>query len=128
MSVWSWLKLTVCLWLLRKAVKAVRWLLLAVAAVATWPVTLVAVTGYAAAWLRGWPSVRLFHAAAWSLPAAAAWLGALEAGMPGWLAARTPGRAWAVSWDHLDTAGLARVFAAVAPVAPFCPSFHTTST
>ena len=40
MSVWSWLKLTVCLWLLRKLVKLTGWLLLAVAAVAAWPVTL----------------------------------------------------------------------------------------
>jgi hypothetical protein len=117
MSVWTWLKLTVCLWLLRKAVKVTGWLLLAALAVAAWPVTVVVVTGYLAAWLRGWPPVRLFHAAAWSLPAAAAWLGAVGAGMPGWPAARTPGRAWAVSWDHLDTAGLARVFAAAAPVA-----------
>ena len=29
MSVWSWLKLTVCLWLLRKMIKASGWLLLA---------------------------------------------------------------------------------------------------
>ena len=27
MSVWSWLKLTVCLWLLRKSFKAAGWLL-----------------------------------------------------------------------------------------------------
>jgi hypothetical protein len=117
MSVWSWLKLTVCLWLLRKAVKAVRWLLLAVAAVATWPVTLVAVTGYAAAWLRGWPPTRLYRAAAWALPVTAAWLVILEVRMPGWIAARTPGRAWARGWDHLAPADLARVFLLLAPVA-----------
>ena len=28
MSVWSWLKLTACLWLLRKMVKVAGWLLL----------------------------------------------------------------------------------------------------
>jgi hypothetical protein len=117
MSVWSWLKLTVCLWLLHKAVKAVRWLLLAVAAVATWPVTLVAVTGYAAAWLRGWPPTRLYRAAAWALPVTAAWLVILEVRMPGWIAARTPGRAWARGWDHLAPADLARVFLLLAPVA-----------
>ena len=117
MSVWSWLKLTVCLWLLRKAVKAVRWLLLAVAAVATWPVTLVAVTGYAAAWLRGWPPTRLYRAAAWALAVTAAWLVILEVRMPGWIAARTPGRAWARGWDHLAPADLARVFLLLAPVA-----------
>ena len=42
MSVLSWIKLSVCLWLLRKAVKLTGWLLLAAAAVAAWPVTVVA--------------------------------------------------------------------------------------
>ena len=36
-----------CLWLLRKIIKAGGWLLLAAIAVAAWPVTLVAVAGYA---------------------------------------------------------------------------------
>ena len=61
-------KLTICLWLLRKAVKVTGWLLLAAAAAAAWPVTLVAAAGYGAAWLRGWPPARLRRAAAWSLP------------------------------------------------------------
>ena len=117
MSVWSWLKLTGCLWLLRKAVKAGKWLLLAAAGIATWPVTLVAVTGYAAAWLRGWPPTRLYRAAAWALPVTTAWLVILEVRMPGWIAARTPGRAWARGWDHLAGADLARVFLLLAPVA-----------
>ena len=38
MSVLAWLKLTVCLWLLRKAVKIIGWLLLVAGAVAAWPV------------------------------------------------------------------------------------------
>lgn len=38
MTVWSWLKLAVCLWLIRKAAKVTGWLLLAAAAVAAWPV------------------------------------------------------------------------------------------
>ncbi len=73
MSVWGWLKLTICLWLLRKMIKAGGWLLLAALAVAAWPVTLVAATGYGAAWLRGWPPTRLRRAAAWAAgsPAAA---------------------------------------------------------
>ena len=54
MSVWTWLKFVTFLWLLRKGFKLARWLLVAVAAVAAWPVTVVAGTGYAAAWLRGW--------------------------------------------------------------------------
>ena len=59
MSVLSWIKLSVCLWLLRKAAKLTGWLLLAAAAVAAWPVTIVAAGGYVAAWLRGWPPARL---------------------------------------------------------------------
>ncbi len=118
MSVWSWLKLTLCLWLLRKAVKATGWLLVASLAIAAWPVTLVTAAGYAAAWLRGWPPVRMYRAAAWALPVTAVWLAVLEVRAPGWQGvALTPGRAWARGWDNLSTAGLARTFAELAPVA-----------
>jgi len=117
MTVWSWLKLAVCLWLIRKAAKVTAWLLVLAAAVAAWPVTLVAIAGYTAAWLRGWPPVRLYRAAAWTLLVTAAWLTALEIRMPGWLAARAPGRTWAHSWGQPDAAALASVFAALAPAA-----------
>jgi hypothetical protein len=113
-SVWAWLKLTACLWLLRRAVKLFRWLLLAAVAVAAWPVTLVTAAGYLAAWLRGWPPVRLYRAATGALLMTAAWLAALEVQVPGWLAARDPGRTWAGGGGHL---GLARVFASLAPAA-----------
>ena len=116
MTVWAWLKFTFFLWLIRKAFKLAWWLLLAVATVATWPVTVVAGTGYLAAWLRGWPPVRLYRAAAWALPVTAAWLAYLEARVPGFLAARDPGRTWAGGWDQLTIAHLAGVFAALAPV------------
>ena len=56
MSVLSWVRVAVCLWLLRKAVKVAKWLLIAAVAVAAWPVTVVTGAGYAAAWLRGWQS------------------------------------------------------------------------
>lgn len=102
MSVWAFLKLTACLWLIRKAVKLAGWLLLAAAAVAAWPVTLVTAAGYAAAWLRGWPPVRLYRAATCALLVTAAWLTALEIAVPGWLAARGPGRTWTGGWDHLS--------------------------
>ena len=69
MTVWAWLKFTIFLWLLRKTLKLAGWLLLAVVVIAAWPVTVVAAAGYAAAWLRGWPPVRLYRAAAWALPA-----------------------------------------------------------
>jgi hypothetical protein len=114
-TVWAWLKLTAALWLIRKAFKLTWWLLLAVAAIAAWPVTVVTAAGYTAAWLRGWPPVRLYRAAAWSLPVTAAWLITLEIQVPGFLAARDPRRTWAGGWDHLTTARLAGVFAALAP-------------
>jgi len=44
-TVWAWLKLTAALWLIRKAFKLTWWLLLAVAAIAAWPVTAVAAAG-----------------------------------------------------------------------------------
>jgi hypothetical protein len=114
-TVWAWLKLTACLWLIRKAFRLTWWLLLAVAAIAAWPVTVVTAAGYTAAWLRGWPPVRLYRAAAWSLPVTAAWLITLEIQVPGFLAARDPRRTWAGGWDHLATDRLAGVFAALAP-------------
>jgi hypothetical protein len=118
MSVWSWVKLTVCLWLLRKAFKAAGWLLLAAVAVAAWPVTLVAVTGYAAAWLRGWPPARLGRAAAATLPVTALWLIALavhaHGGRP---AALALARDWEAGWNHLTIVGGTRTFLLVAPAA-----------
>jgi hypothetical protein len=116
-SVWAFFKLTVCLWLIRKAVKLFWWLLLAAAAVAAWPVTLVIGAGYTAAWLRGWPPVRLYRAATCALLVTAAWLTALEISVPGWLAARTPGRTWTAGFDNLTWAALARTFASLAPAA-----------
>jgi hypothetical protein len=115
-SLWGWLKLTAAIWLLRKAFRLAWWLLLAVGVVAAWPVTVPAVAGYILAWLRGWPPVRLYRAAAWSLPMAAAWLAWLEIRVPGFLAARAPGRAWFGGWGQLTPAGLAGVFAVLAPV------------
>ncbi len=118
MSLWSWLKLAAGLWLLRQAARVAGWLLLVAAAVAVWPVTLVAALGYLAAWLRGWPPVRLYRTAAWALPFTAAWLAVLEARTPGWAAAvRTTGRTWATGWGHPAPEDLARVFALLAPAA-----------
>jgi hypothetical protein len=115
MSVWSWLKLAVCLWLLRKAVRVAGWLLLVALAVAAWPVTAVAAAGYAAAWMRGWPPVRLYRAAAWALPVTMAWLAAAAVHARGRPGALAPGRAWPGGWDHLSAAGLARTFLLTAP-------------
>ena len=105
-TIWSWLKLTIFLWLLRKAFKLAGWLLLAAVAVAAWPVTLVAAAGYLAAWLRGWPPARLYRTAAWALPVTAV------VARPPWRSAR-PARPspWPRSgpgprgWDHLAAPG-----------------------
>jgi len=119
MSVWAWLKLTMCLWLLRKLVKLIGWLLLAAVAVAAWPVTLVAAAGYAAAWLRGWPPVRLSRAAAACLlPVTTVWLVAEAIRHPAWQAvALAPVRDWAHGWRHLTALGVTRTFLLVAPAA-----------
>ena len=71
MNVWTWLKFVTFLWLLRKGFKLARWLMVVAAAIVVWPVTVVAGTGYAAAW---------------TLIMTAAWLIALEASEPGFLA------------------------------------------
>jgi hypothetical protein len=116
MTVWTWVKLTVCLWLLRKIVKAAGWLLLAALAVAAWPLTLVTATGYVAAWLRGWPPARLRRAAAASLPMTAVWLVAEALRQRTWRAvALAPGRDWDRGWHHLTSIGVARTFLLLAP-------------
>ena len=120
MSVWSWLKLTVCLWLLRKMIKMAGWLLLAALAVAAWPVTMVAAAGYVAAWLRGWPPARLRRAAAWALLPAGIWLAAPDGAAGARLAAGRagpgagPGSAAGPTWPPSD---LARAFVLLAPFA-----------
>ncbi len=102
MTVWSWLKLTIALWLIRKAFKAAGWLLLAALAVAVWPLTLMTAIGYAAAWLRGWPPARLRRTAAGTLAVTAVYLLAAAARQHGWRAlALTPVRDWAHGWHHL---------------------------
>ena len=76
MTVSSWLKLTVSLWLLRKAAKGTGWLLVFAVVIAAWPLTLITATGYLLAWRRGWPGAWLGRTAAWSLALPAAWLAA----------------------------------------------------
>jgi hypothetical protein len=117
-SIWSLVKIAVFLWLVRKTAKLAGWLLLAALALAAWPVTVVMAAGYAAAWLRGWPAVRLRRAAAWALLPAAAWLAAeaalLRAVRP---VALAPVHNWDQGWHHLVTVDVARTFLLVAPVA-----------
>jgi hypothetical protein len=117
MTIWSWLKLFVALWLLRKIAKITGWLLLAAIAVAAWPVTLTAAAGYLTAWSQGWPAVRLYRTAAWTLLVSIIWLTLLEVRVPGWAAASVPGRAWADGWGQLTAGSVRDAFEQMAPVA-----------
>ncbi|HLN69199.1 MAG TPA: hypothetical protein VK280_18265 [Streptosporangiaceae bacterium] len=117
MTVTSWVKLTVSLWLLRRAVKAAWWLLLAAVAVALWPATLVMVAGYLAARWRGWPAARLRRAAAGSLLATALYA-VTDAVVQhaGRAAALGPARDWQSGW-HRSALAVGRMFVLVSPVA-----------
>ena len=118
MSVWSWLRLAACLWLLRKAARLAKWVLLGLLALAAWPVTIVTVAGCTAAWLRGWPAVRLRRAAAWFLPFTGAWLGLVWVRQGSW---RGIADALARDWAHgswpLTHLGPIRAFLQVSLVA-----------
>jgi hypothetical protein len=112
-SVWSWLRLAACLWLLRRGVRVIKWVLLVGLAVAAWPVTVVAAAGYGAAWLRGWPAVRLRRVALMFLPFSGAWLVLDALRRQGWrgIALGVAGD-WAHGWGwaQLTAAGLGRTF------------------
>ena len=118
MSIWSWLKLTAALWLLRKGVKAFGWLLLAALTVTAWPLTLVAASGYLAAWLRGWPPARLWRAAAWALPMTAVYAIGQAFRLRAWQAvALAPVNDWGRAWRLLAAGSMLRAGLLVAPVA-----------
>jgi hypothetical protein len=117
MTVWSWIRLTVCLWLLRKAFKATGWLLLFGLAVAVWPLTAIMILGYVAGWARGWPPVRLYRAAAASLPMAAVYLLGEALRQRRWQGiALAPVRDWAHGWQHLSAGLAARTFLPLVPL------------
>ena len=98
-----------------RALRLAGWLLLAVAALATWPVTIVTGAGCAMAWLRGWPAARLGRQAGWALPMSAVWIAAESA--RGWRAMTLdPVRDGDSGWPHLTAAALVRTFLLVAPV------------
>jgi hypothetical protein len=117
MSTGSWIRMTVGLWLLRKALKGTGWLLLAATFVAAWPLTLVTTAGFAAAWWRGWPPVRLCRAAAWTLLGLAVWLPIQAVDRRPWQAAALmAGHAWEHSWPpHPVALAAARAFVLLAP-------------
>ena len=118
MSIWSWLKLTAALWLIRKSAKAFGWLLITAAAIAAWPLTIAAAIGYLAAWLRGWPPSRLWHAAAWALPMTAVYAIGQALRLRAWQAvALAPVDDWGQAWRLLAGHSMLRAALLVAPVA-----------
>jgi hypothetical protein len=117
-SIWGWLKLTIAVWLFRQALKITGWLLVAAVAVAAWPVTVVASAGYLAAWLRGWPPARLWHAACWPLPMTAVYFIGQAIRLRSWPAvALAPVNDWADAWRLLAAHAILRAGLLVAPVA-----------
>ena len=115
---WSWLKFTAALWLIRAGFKAFGWFLVAVVAVAAWPVTIAAATGYLAAWLRGWPPSRLWHAAAWALPMTAVYAIGQALRLHAWQAvALAPASDYGHAWRLLAAGAVLRAGLLTAPVA-----------
>jgi hypothetical protein len=117
-SIWGWLKLTIAVWLFRQALKLTGWLLAAAVAVAAWPITVVALLGYGAAWLRGWPPARLWHAAGWSLPMTAVYFTGQAIRLRSRPAvALAPASDWADAWRLLAAHAIVRAGLLVVPVA-----------
>jgi hypothetical protein len=117
MTVMSWIRFTIVLWLLRKAVKGLRWLLLAALAVAFWPVTIVTGCGYLAAWGRGWPAARLRRAALGTVALTGVYAVAdVVRQHAGQAAALAPVRAWQSGWQP-HALIVARMFVQLSPVA-----------
>jgi hypothetical protein len=105
----------VCLWLLRRAFRLAGWLLLAVATLAAWPLTVVTGAGYAVAWRCGWPAARLGRQAGWAIPMTVVWIAAESA--RGWRAVgMDPVRDGDSGWPHLTMMTVARTLLLVAPV------------
>jgi hypothetical protein len=115
MSVLSWIRHIACAWRPCRPSRLGGWLLLAVAAVAVWPVAAVTGAGCIAARLRGWPAARLGRQAGWALPMAVVWIAAESA--RGWRAMTLdPVRDGGSGWPHLTVASVFRTFLLVAPV------------
>ncbi len=118
MTVLSWLRFTIALWLLRWAFKVAGWLLLLAVLVAAWPVTIVTILGYVAAWGRGWPATRLRRAATATVALTGVYAVAdvIRQRRLGQGAALAPVDDWAHGW-HPHASILARTFIQVSPVA-----------
>jgi hypothetical protein len=115
---WAYLRFRVLLWLLVKAGRLARWVILAAVLAAAAPVTLVAAVAYAGAWLRGWPPARLWRAALRALPVPVVYLAGLGVRAGSWRGfVLAPARDWQAAW-HLARAGrVLTAFVLTAPVA-----------
>lgn len=101
-------------WLARLA----AWTIGLIVAVMAAPVTVVTLAGLAVAWSRGWPPVRLRHAAAWSLPMAATWLAVTAVTTRSLQAViAAPFTGWLASWHAFDYGATSTAFTLAAPVA-----------
>jgi Type IV secretion-system coupling protein DNA-binding domain len=87
-------------------------------ALAAAPVSLVAASALAAAWLAGWPPARLYRAALWCLPMLAVWLAATALASGSWTrVAAAPYLAWLAMWHAAATGAVAQAAVTIAPVA-----------
>jgi hypothetical protein len=92
---WAILRTLALLWLLKQAFRLLRALLVAAVLVALWPVTGTAAAAATAAWLLGWPSARLYRAAARSCPVIAVYAVAAAIRYRAWRAvALAPVTSW----------------------------------
>jgi hypothetical protein len=115
-KVWSLLEVLAVLWLLRKGLRLARSLAFAAVLVTIWPVTVIALVAAAGAWLRGWPPVRLYRAAARSLPVTAVYLTGAALQDRSWQAVTLTA---VRDWQHATTLVLhARIVQAVLLTAP----------
>jgi len=111
-------QLMILRWAARWAARLAAWTLTVIVAIAAAPVTVVAVTAVAGAWLRGWPPARLRRAAAWSAPMTAAYLLARAISARSVQAvAAAPYRDWLAGWHAFSLGATARAFVLCGPAA-----------
>jgi hypothetical protein len=117
-TIWWLIRLRLAIWALKAAWKATRWLVTATVLAAAAPVTIVAVTGFAGAWLRGWPPARLYRAALRALPAAAVYLAAAAWTTRAWQATLWwPVSGWENAWHDVAAGHVWTAAVRTAPLA-----------
>jgi hypothetical protein len=114
-----WLSLLAARLIFRVAARVALLGLLAGAAVAAAPVSLVGAGAFVAAWSRGWQPRRLLTAAAWCLPMVVVWLAVSAATAPTpWFGfAAAPYHAWLAFWQFARAGAIPRAAATIAPEA-----------